>query len=197
LLAALGGGRRSALPQPPPNERVVALLITTYLLLVFLVPILVSAMVSYRALPSTTACPHCTRDTVPIQARGGRVGNLVLRRLRLRRRWCMSCDWTGVMRPAFTPPVIPTGREPTGAVVHVLEVRSLRLDGRTWRVQLQCWEDAYQCHGRLVFVDVGGRPWPDAFQAFSARTQVEVLGQALSIPDRALASRLRQLMTAD
>ena len=81
--------------------------------------------------------------------------------------------------------------------MRVLEVRSLRLDGRTWRVQLQCWEDAHQCHGRLVFVDVSGRPWPDAFQAFTARTQLGVLGQALSIPDRTLASRLRQLMTAD
>jgi hypothetical protein len=47
-----------------------------------------------------------------------------------------------------------------------------------------------------VFVDASGRPWPDALQAFSARTQLEVLGQALSIPDRALASRLRQLITA-
>jgi len=64
-------------------------------------------------------------------------------------------------------------------------------------VQLQCWRDARQCYGRLLFIDMSGRPWPDGQQAFSASTQLEVLGQALSIPDRALTSRLRQLITAD
>lgn len=176
-------------------------LISTYLLLVFLVPVLLSAIVSLRALPRSTVCPLCSRDTVLLQARGGRPGGGVLRLLRLERRWCPPCGWGGLTRrttsraawPGMTPVAIAEER----AAGQVLDVRSLRLDGRTWRVQLQCWQDARQCYGRLVFIDVTGRPWPDALQALSARTQLEVLGQALSITDRTLASRLRQLITAD
>lgn len=173
------------------------LLISTYLLLVFMVPILVSAIVGFRALPRTACCPHCTRDTAQLRARGGAPGRALLRYLRLQRRWCINCGWVGITRRAVAtvpPPVTETTNEPP--TTQVLDVRSLRLDGRTWRVQLQCWQQAARCHGRLVFVDASGRPWPDALQAFSARTQLEVLGQALSIPDRALASRLRQLITA-
>lgn len=171
-------------------------LIASYLLLVFLLPLLVSLFISFRALPRTIACPHCTRNTLLLRARGGRPGALLLRFLRVQHRWCMHCEWSGLTRRIW-PPTNPAPGHPVGEGLHVLEVRSLWLDGRTWRVQLQCWEDAYQCHGRLVFVDVSGHPWPDALQAFSARTKLEVIGQALSIPDRALASRLRRLMTAD
>lgn len=175
------------------------MLISTYLLLVILVPVLVSAVVSYRALPRTRACPNCATETLLLRAGGGRPGRIVLRRVRLERRWCLHCGWVGLSRrrPAFAAVLEETVAERARESVQVLDVRSLRLDGRTWRVQLQCWEDTQLCHGRLIFVDATGRPWPDALQAFSARTQLEVLGQALSIPDRALASRLRQLITTD
>jgi hypothetical protein len=176
----------------------VLVLISTYLLLVFMVPVLVSAIVSFRALPRTTTCPRCTRDTALLRARGGSPGRLLLRALRLQRRWCINCGWLGITRrTAATVTLTASERAPEPGDVQVLDVRSLRLDGRTWRVQLQCWREAARCHGRLVFVDASGRPWPDALQAFSAGTQLEVLGQALSIPDRTLASRLRQLIMAE
>jgi len=163
-----------------------------------MVPVVVSAIVSYRGLPRTVACPNCTRDTALLRPRAGFLGRAVLRFLRLQRRWCLQCSWTGLIRKTVAPAAVAvaTGDLKPGSA-QLLDVRSLRLDGRTWRVQLQCWEEAHLCHGRLVFIDVSGRPWPDALQAFSARTQLEVLGQALSIPDRALASRLRQLIMAD
>jgi hypothetical protein len=177
----------------------VVLLISTYLLLVFVVPVLVSAMIGFRALPRTASCPHCQLDTAQLQPRGGGPGRALLRWLRLQRRWCVGCGWIGITRRTAATASVPVveAAAAEAPAIQVLDVRSLRLDGRTWRVQLQCWQDAVQCHGRLAFVDPGGRPWPDALQAFTARTQMEVLGQALSIPDRALASRLRQLITAD
>jgi hypothetical protein len=171
-------------------------LISTYLLLVFLVPVLLSAAVSLRALPRTPACPHCTRETVLLRARGGRPGRWLAGRLRVERRWCYGCGWSGLTRRTRRDRVVLSAPAVAGAG-RVLDLRSLRLDGRTWRVQLQCWQDTRQCYGRLVFIDVGGRPWPDARQAFAAPTQLEVLGQALSIPDLALTSRLRQLITAE
>jgi hypothetical protein len=176
----------------------VLVLISTYLLLVFMVPVLASAIVTFRALPCTTACPHCTRDTALLRARGGAPGRRLLRALRLQRRWCITCGWLGITRRTVATVAVTASEgalEP--GFVQVLDVRSLRLDGRTWRVQLQCWREAAWCHGRIVFVDASGRPWPDALQAFSAGTQLEVLGQALSIPDGTLASRLRQLITAE
>lgn len=173
-------------------------LISTYLLLVFVVPVLVSAVVGFRALPRTTSCPHCSSDTALLRSHGGAPIRFLLRRLRLQRRWCINCGWVGITRrAAATVAVQAGGRSGESGGLQVLDVRSLRLDGRPWRVQLQCWQDTALCHGRLVFIDQGGRPWPDALQAFSARTQLEVLGQALSIPDRTLASRLRQLITAE
>ena len=195
-------GRRRRRPRggPPLTSQfgiaVVAVLIASYLLLVFLVPVVLSAIVSYRSLPRTVGCPQCARETVALHRRALKLLGCALPRLRLHRRWCLHCGWEGFSRaPAavLSPLLAPERPVPATA----LDVRSLRVDGRTWRVQLQCWRDVRRCYGRLVFIEPNGRPLADGLQAFSGATQFEVLGQALSIPDRTLASRLRQLLIAE
>lgn len=188
-------------------------LISAYLVLVFLVPVLLSLVVSYRSLPRGAVCGQCTREAVPLQRRWLRQFSRLLPGIRLERRWCLHCGWEGITRsrsraqlrltverrPEATrhPEADALSAEPTAPGGTALDVRSLRVDGRTWRVQLQCWKDQLHCYGRLVFIEPTGRSWADVVQSFSGSTQFEVLGQALSMPDRLLATRLRQLLIAE
>jgi hypothetical protein len=75
-----------------------------------------------------------------------------------------------------------------------MDVRSLLVDGTAWRVRLECWGQRGTCYGRLVFVEPSGRLWLD-IQPLRGRSDREVLGQALSLPDDLLASRLRTLVS--
>lgn len=178
----------------------VATLIVSYLLLVFLVPLVFSAIVSYRALPRGHRCRQCAAESAAVT---GRLHRLLGRLGRpLERRWCLQCGWEGyVRRPRperATSPRFLNAR-PTGgrAAQLALDVRSLRVDGRLWRVQLQWWREPEWCRGRLVFIEPSGRLVRDGVQSFRGATQFEVLGQALSIPDRLLTTRLRELLTTD
>jgi hypothetical protein len=179
------------------RERTVVVLIAVYLLLVFVLPLLLSAAVSYRALPRGRACPNCQGESVPLVAP-------LLRRIsmatpqRFERRWCMACGWEGVTRvprEATAPArsAVPLTVTRTAAATRTLDLRWLQVDGEAWRVLLQCWSDTSRCYGRLVFVAPSGRLWADALHPLSGRSADEVLGQALSLPERTLASRLREV----
>jgi hypothetical protein len=76
-----------------------------------------------------------------------------------------------------------------------LDVRSLDMDGTPWRVMLQCWRSTDLYFGRFVFVGPSGRLWLDAVESFSGRSETEVLGQAISLPDGVLERRLRRLVS--
>ncbi|HEX6307026.1 MAG TPA: hypothetical protein VFZ69_02495 [Longimicrobiales bacterium] len=179
-------------------------LIASYLLLVFVLPVALSAIVSYRALPLGRRCPHCGSDTIPLLARPLRFLS-ALRRTRLEKRWCYGCGWEGITRvstPAPTPaptPAQPPAPRPVAAplprATQTLDVRSLHVDGAAWRVMLQCWGNTGVFYGRLVFVAPTGRLWLDAVQSFRGADQHEVLGQALSLPEGLLENRLRRLVT--
>ena len=173
-------------------------LIASYLLLVFVLPVALSALVSYRALPLGRRCPQCGGDTIPLVARALGLANVVLLRSMVLRRWCLCCGWEGVVRlprerrqsaPAPTP--TPAVRPST----QTLDVRSLTIDGSAWRVMLQCWSTTGLYYGRLVYVGPTGRLWLDAVEAFSGSTETEVLGQALSLPEVLLQNRLRRLVS--
>jgi hypothetical protein len=80
-------------------------------------------------------------------------------------------------------------------LTETLDVRTIAIDGRPWRVLLQCWRQTRHCYGRLLFVEPTGRLWTDACETFSGATRVEVIGQALSVPDGLLTSRLRRILS--
>jgi hypothetical protein len=178
----------------------VAVLIASYLLIVFLVPLLISGVATYRALPRGRSCALCGGSTLRVTGRAHRLlGRLVPA---LERRWCPPCQWEGYVRgaePRAGRAERPAGSGPGRATATpslALDVRTLRVDGGLWRVQLQWWREAVRCEGRMVFIAPTGRRLRDGVQCFSGATPFEVLGQALSIPDGMLVSRVRQLLVS-
>jgi hypothetical protein len=171
------------------------LLIAVYLVLVFLLPLALSAVVGYRALPVGCACPQCRGETIRLVSRPLALTCAVLPGSVLHRRWCLTCGWDGVVRlvRAPGPQQAPAAVRPPVPSTRTLDVRSLNVDGEPWRVLLQCWRERGRSLGRLVFVAPTGRLWTDALHPLSGMTHDDVLGQALSLPERALASRLREL----
>jgi hypothetical protein len=185
--------------------QMVILLIAVYLLLVLVLPLTLSAAVSYRSLPSGRACPHCAGETIRLKAWWLHVPSNVTPSA-LQQRFCFSCGWEGVARipKHMLAPAVARSERTESAVnlksasanspSRTVDVRWLTVDGVPWRVQLECWKQTGLCYGRLVFVEPSGRHWLD-LQPFAGRTDRDVLGQALSLPDRFLASRLRELVS--
>jgi hypothetical protein len=178
----------------------VLLLLGSYLLLVFVLPVALSAVVSYRSLPSGRACPHCSADTLMLRSRALEAASACSRRI-IEKRWCLNCGWEGAARqrgpaalPVRTRPRRPA-RASSASVTQTLDVRNLTIDGAAWRVMLQCWGNTGLFYGRLVFVAPSGRLWLDAVESFSGTDEHEVLGQAMSLPEGLLANRLRRLVT--
>jgi hypothetical protein len=215
----------------------VLFLIASYLLLVFVLPVALSAVVSYRALPRGRDCPHCRGDTIPLVAPKLRALAAMIPFSSLERRWCLCCGWEGTTRISRTahggtrqrerfvitqrqPEMDAGGTDAGGAGVvpgraapdqagepdtavqpiarpsstQTLDVRSLDLDGTAWRVMIQCWHSTGLYYGRFIFLGPTGRLWLDAVESFTGSTESEVLGQAQSLPEGMLASRLRRLV---
>jgi hypothetical protein len=158
-----------------------------------------SAIVSFRALPVGRHCPRCGSETVQLLARWLRIAGALLLRTNLHRRWCLGCGWEGAVRVHGEPVSAgPRFRPMPPAVRHAtqtLDVRSLDVDGSSWRVMLQCWGNTGMFYGRLVFVAPSGRLWLDGVESFSGSDQHDVLGQAQSLPSGLLENRLRRLVT--
>ncbi len=168
--------------------------IAAYLFTVLLMPLLVSAIVSLRALPSGRECPRCARRTFLLQSRALR---WVARMpgLACERRWCPACAWEGVVRIP-TPSVRLVLQDP-GYGIDAARKRSLRsvaVDGVTWQVRVETWRIGGVWYARLVFVEPGGRRWLDG-QPLTGATIQEVLRQARSLPPGVLASRVRELVS--
>jgi hypothetical protein len=177
----------------------VAVLIASYLLLVLVLPVVLSAIVSLRALPTGRSCARCGGDTLWLRSR--RLHALsVLQRGRLEQRWCLACGWEGAARVtserrAAPPAPAPAQQAAPRRATQTLDVRSLDVDGAAWRVMLQCWGRTGGFYGRFVFVAPTGRLWLDAVESFRGWDHHDVLGQALSLPENLLENRLRRLVT--
>ena len=176
-------------------------LIASYLVMVFLVPLFLSGLVSYRSLPLGRQCPLCSGHTIPLMVRTLHALQRFTGRLPVSRRWCLGCGWEGYARASEVPePVrgeqqsLPSYRYDAG-FTETLDVRTISIDGRSWRVLLQCWNQTRLCYGRLVFVEPTGRLWTDACEAFSGTSRFEVIGQALSVPDNLLTHRLKRILS--
>jgi hypothetical protein len=182
------------------TQGIVIVLVAVYLLLVLVLPLTLSAAVSLRSLPYGRRCPQCGGETLPLLARMlARVSRLTRRQLQ--RRWCAGCGWEGVIRlPRDAGPLLPRQIAPavtdtrSTATTRTVDVRWLTVDGVSWKVQLECWRQTGRCYGRLVFVEPSGRLWLD-MQPFQGRTDHDVLGQAMALSDRLLASRLREVVS--
>jgi hypothetical protein len=172
----------------------VLVLIGSYLVLVLMLPVALSLLVSYRALPHGRNCPHCHSETLRIQARRLATLSALMPAATVEKRWCMGCGWEGAVKAGAVQPV--RARRPARArTTQTLDIRSVDVDGAAWRVMLQCWNSTGLYYGRFIFVGPSGRLWLDAVESFAGSTEHEVLGQALSLPECAFEDRLRRLVT--
>jgi hypothetical protein len=179
----------------------VILLIAAYFALVLVLPLSLSAAVSYRSLPFGRSCPQCGGESLLLQARIIRMLSRVLPR-RLEQRWCPACEWTGAVKVSRAMPAPPIRLSTTStftsdrapAVARTVDVRWLTVDGIQWRVRLEYWNQSGLCFGRLVFVEPSGRLWLD-IQPFRGRSDREVLNQALALSNHLLVSRLREVVS--
>ena len=175
-------------------------LLVSYLAGVFLIPLVLSLLAGFRSLPAGRTCPRCAGETILLLMRPLRALTRGRRRPPVERRWCLACGWLGLVRPAAVPPgvmkqrALPSYRYDAG-FTETVDVRTITIDGRTWRVLLQCWTQTRLCYGRLVFVEPTGRLWADACEAFSGTSRFEVIRQALTVPDVLLSSRLRRILS--
>jgi hypothetical protein len=172
----------------------VLVLIGSYLVLVLVLPVALSLLVSYRALPSGRNCPQCRSDTFRIQARWLARLSALIPATTLEKRWCAGCGWEGAVR-AGAARTVHTRRPGRSRTTQTLDVRSVDVDGAAWRVMLQCWNSTGLYYGRFIFVGPSGRLWLDAVESFAGSSEHEVLGQALSLPECAFEDRLRRLVT--
>jgi hypothetical protein len=169
------------------------LLFGIYLVVVIALPLALSALIGLRGIPCGSACPNCSHDTFPLLSRTLHIARSLYGGLTLQRRWCPACEWDGYARAGMpirheTAPVEITPRR-------TQELRTLELGGRPWNVKVEFWREHGRVYGRLVFVGPSGKLWCDPTAAFSAATQHEVLSQALSLSDRLLAYRLKEVIS--
>jgi len=195
----------------PKPAAFVAFLIALYVLLVIVLPLALSAIVSYRSLPHGPACPMCKGETLRLVSRWLRWASRLGSRTELQRRWCVACQWEGVMRVSAararrlevvrvdrpsqgTGEASPEARAPEGAE-GAIDLRRLEVDGRLWRVLVQCWCRGGRWYGRLLFISPSGRMLADSMEPLSGVSRHDVLGQALALPDALIAGRLRAVIS--
>ena len=168
------------------------LLFGLYLVIVIALPLALSAIIGLRSIPYGSACPNCTHDTFPLVSIPLRVVRQLIPRLALERRWCPACEWDGF---AHASTLALQHAHAAPMPLRTQELRTLEIGGRAWNVRLESWLEEGRVYGRLVFVGPSGKLWTDPAAAFSASTQNEVLSQALSLSDRLLAYRLREVIS--
>lgn len=196
----------------PKPAAFVAFLIALYVLLVIVLPLTLSAIVSYRSLPHGPACPLCQGETLRLVSRWLRLASRFTGRIELQRRWCVACNWEGVSRVSAAPPrsleIVRADRPPQGSdtgrqsaapaaagAEGAIDLRRIEVDGRRWRVLVQCWSRGDRWYGRLLFISPSGRMLADSMEPLSGISRHDVLGQALALPDALIAGRLRAVIS--
>lgn len=170
--------------------------IALYLTLVILLPLLISALISLRGLPYGRHCPICGTETIRLVSRWLRFLPLAHGE-RLHSRWCPRCSWQGIARVneralRMQPPSAVAGVSPA---TRTIEMCGLNVDGDSWRVLLQAWNETGVWHGQLVFVGPLGRICSDGMAPFSGPSYHAVLQQAMALSEHVLAGRLRSVMS--
>jgi hypothetical protein len=179
-------------------------LISFYLIAVIVLPLMVGALVACRTLPEGKRCTQCGTETFRLKAGWLRLIGALLRQHEMQRRWCPACGWEGLMRVARdtrrSPIPLPDQKPARAAApaprpAQTMELCSLEVDGRPWRVLLQSWYDPRSWYGRILFVGSTGKLCADAGQPFSGRSYHDVLSQALGLSEQILARRLRGVLS--
>lgn len=112
----------------------------------------------------------------------------------------MSCGWQGTVRLEREPVIAPSPSSSTSSVARSqrvaakadrVDLRTLDVDGHSWRVMVECWAENGRWLARLVFVAPGGQVCADQ-RSLEGESVLEVLSQAFRLPEQTLAGRLRR-----
>jgi hypothetical protein len=167
-------------------------MVALYFFVVIALPVALGVYVAAQGMHRSRRCPACAGETLRIRSRAYRLLSVLLPSTQLQRRWCMGCGWQGVarLRRSVHPPSrVTSSREQTRDQV---DIRRLEIDGRTWKVMIQCWAEGGHWLGRLLFVGPDGQSHKEEQSSIQGDSALEVLAGALSIPDKALAGRIRR-----
>ncbi len=171
------------------------MLLGLYFILVIALPLALGSYVLYNGLPRYRSCPSCAGETIRLRSLGHDLAGAILRQ-QLQERWCMSCGWQGTVRleRERTPRVSPSlaaWDSGVAAGADRVDLRTLDVDGDSWRVMVECWAEDGRWLARLVFVAPGGQVCADR-RSLQGSTVLEVLSQAFRLPEQTLAGRLRR-----
>lgn len=170
-----------------------------YLLTMIALPAALGSFVALNGLERSRRCPSCADETLRLHSRLHSILSRALRTTELHRRWCLGCGWQGTarIRRAPLPARHAAGRsrsQPDVPAADRVDVRYLDIDGHAWRVMVQCWAENGRWIGRLLFVGPDGRARVEDHPVLEGGSALEVLSTALSIPDQALAGRIRRVI---
>lgn len=171
------------------------MLLVLYFFVVIALPLALGSYVVYNGLPRSRACLACGDETLRLQSVRHRIGSLLMRR-ELHSRWCMSCGWRGtaLVHSSVTqdPGAIPAMGPDRTRTADRVDLRTLDVDGRPWRVMLECWAEGGRWLARLVFIAPGGQVCADQ-RSLEGGSVLEVISQAFRLPEQTLAGRLRSI----
>jgi hypothetical protein len=174
------------------------MLLTLYFTIVVALPLALGIYVLANGVQRSRVCPSCANDTFRLQATVHRLISRFLRSTELHLRWCVTCGWRGTVQLRRAPmPPRPARQGRSGGTARIggsehVDVRTLEIDGRPWRVMIQCWAEGSQWVGRLLFVAPDGRTCMEEASSLEGDSAMAVLSEALCMPDTALAGRLRR-----
>jgi hypothetical protein len=166
-------------------------MVALYFVVIIALPAALGIYVALRGMHRTRRCPYCADDTIPIRSRVRRILSRLVPGAEFQRRWCPGCLWEGTVRAP--PPERSTRAAPMAArAADQVDIRQLYIDGRAWKVMVECWADGGRWLGRFVFVGPDGHPHVDDQSSLEGDSALEILSSALSMPDQALAGRIRR-----
>lgn len=175
------------------------MLLVLYFLIVIALPLALGSYVVYNGLPRSDRCPVCADETLRLQSGLHAVASR-LSTGEMHRRWCLRCGWSGttVARarvPVAAEPGLVSDTPVADAEVNApdrVDLRTLCVDGDTWRVKVECWPEGDRWLARLVFVAPGGQVCADR-RSIEGDSVLEVISQAFRLPEQTLAGRLRSI----
>jgi hypothetical protein len=171
------------------------MLLGLYFFMVIALPLALGSYVLYNGLPRSRRCPSCADETIRLKSRGHDLAGAMARQ-DLHERWCMSCGWQGTVRLereplSTTSPSLAARSQGAAAGADRVDLRTLDVDGHSWRVMVECWAEDGRWLARLVFVAPGGQVCADQ-RSLEGKSVLEVLSQAFRLPEQTLAGRLRR-----
>lgn len=175
------------------------MLLVLYFLIVIALPLALGSYVVFNGLPRSERCPVCADETLRLQSGLHALASRLSTR-ELHSRWCLRCGWRGTMVARPRVPATPkAGLVPDTAAAggganapDRVDLRTLCVDGDTWRVKVECWAEGDRWLARLVFVAPGGQVCADR-RSIEGDSVLEVISQAFRLPEQTLAGRLRSI----